>query len=125
MTIEFNEDDHNDILIAIVTGEFESEKVEKVIKMTLNRCDEKNIPRALIDLAQLENIDTAALEKFFLGTELASEWGQKLKMCIVYDHKFIAEIEEKAKEGPGGWALLTTNKNQSVFWLLASEPSAN
>jgi len=46
-------------------------------------------------------------------------WGNKIKMCIVYDHKYKPEIQQEAKEGPDGWSMITTNKNQSVFWLLA------
>ncbi len=125
MTIEFNVDSHNDILITFVTGKFDFSKMVKVIKMTLDRCREKNLPRALIDVAQLENLDIRILENYSFSRDLANEWASLVKMCIVYDHQFLAEMKEEAKEGPEGWVMMTTNKNQSVFWLLANGPSAN
>ena len=120
MTLEFNIDEHNQMLIAFVTGPYEFEKIIKVIRMSLEKSLEKNLKRVLIDMAQVSNPDVSAIKKYTFGNEMFLNWGKKMKMCIVYDHKYIPEINEEAKEGPGKWALITANQNQSVFWLLSS-----
>lgn len=120
MTLEFNIDDHNNMLIAFTSGEYDYEKLIKVIKMTLEKCLEKNLKRALIDMAQITKMDVTSIQEFIFTREMFSSWGNKVKLCIVYDHKFIPDIKEVAQEGPEGWVLVTANKNQSVFWLLAS-----
>ena len=120
MTIEFNVDDRNSMLIAIMAGDYVFEKVEKVIKMALERCLDKDLKRALIDMAQIKETDISAVENLVFSRDMFTNWGNKIKMCIVYDHKFKSEIQQEAKEGPEGWTLITTNKNQSVFWLLAN-----
>ena len=120
MTIEFNIDDHNSMLIAIMSGDYVFEKVEKVIKMALERCLDKNLKRALIDIAQIKQTDIPAVEKLVFSRDMFKNWGNKIKMCIVYDHLYKPEIQQEAKEGPEGWSMMTANKNQSVFWLLAN-----
>lgn len=120
MTLEINIDAHNNMLIAFVTGEFEFEKIVKVISIALDKCIENGLNRTLIDMAQVVNPDIPTLQKYVYGNELLSLWGKSLKMCIVYDHKYIPEIGDEAREGPGKWALLTSNQNQSVLWLLAN-----
>ena len=120
MTIEFNVDDRNSMLIAIMAGDYVFDKVEKVIGMALERCSENKLSRALIDMAQIKETDILAVEKLVFSREMFTNWGKKVKMCIVYDHKLEPEIKKEAKEGPEGWAMITANKNQSVFWLLAN-----
>ena len=119
MTIELNVDDRNSMLIAILAGEYVFEKVEKVINMVLERCLEENLHRALIDMAQVKDSDKMAVEKLLFSRELHLKWGNKVKLCLVYDHKLEPEIERESREGPEGWCLITASKNQSVFWLLA------
>ena len=119
MTIEFNVDERNSMLIAIMAGEYVFAKVEKVINMVLERCSQENLKRALIDMAQVQDSDILAVEKLIFSRELHIKWGEKVSICIVYDHKLEPETEKEAKEGPGGWAMITANKNQSVFWLLS------
>lgn len=119
MTLEFNTDERNSMLIAIISGDYNYDKVVKVVKMSLERCLEQNLNRVLIDMAQISGIDVEALQNFTFSPDLTSSWGKKVRLCIVYDHKFIPEIHNESKEGPDGWVLLTPNKNQSVFWLLS------
>jgi len=119
MTIEFNTDERNSMLIAIMAGDYDFEKVEKVISMALERCSEKNLQRVLIDMAQINQTDILAVENLVFSREMFLSWGKKVKMCIVYDHKLEPEFQQEAKEGPEGWSMITANKNKSVFWLLA------
>ncbi|NNF35440.1 MAG: hypothetical protein HKN68_15120 [Saprospiraceae bacterium] len=119
MTVEFNIDDRNSMLIAIIAGNYDFEKVGKVINMALERCLEKDLHRALIDMAQIKQADSLAVEKLIFSREMFTRWGSKVKMCLVYDHKLEPEFQDKMKEGPDGWCMITANKNQSVFWLLA------
>ncbi len=120
MTIEFNIDDRNSMLIAIMAGDYVFDKVEKVINMALERCSENKLSRALIDMDQIKQTDILAVEKLVLSREMFTTWGNKVKMCIVYDHKLEPESQQEAKMGPEGWSMITANKNQSVFWLLAN-----
>ena len=120
MTLEFNVDDHNNMLIAFVNGQYEFDKIIKVINMTLERCVEKGLTRALIDMAKVIDPDVPSLKKYVFGNEMHSKWDNKLKMCIVYDHKYIPEIQNEEKADTGGWAMITSNQNKSVFWLLSN-----
>ena len=108
------------MLIAIMAGDYVFEKVEKVIQMALGRCQEKGLKRALIDMAQIKQTDIKAVENLVFSNQMFADWGKKVKLCIVYDHKLEPEVKKKAKEGPDGWSMITASKNQSVFWLLAN-----
>ena len=112
---------NEDYLQFTYSGKYDFDELMSYLKMIENKCTEENIHKALLDLLQMEGAMTNDMERFYLGEELSTLFGYKIKFAYVSQVQYTTRFGETVAINRGANSRVFNDLESARKWLLNLE----
>ena len=101
-----------------LSGEYDKGEFMSLPEIIRRKCHKENIFKALVNGLDLKNTNTPAMDRFFMGEEIARSIGSAIKLAIVWPQKDIDKFTENVAVNRGSYIIVVGNVTEAEKWLL-------
>jgi len=107
----------DDYVCMTVSGKYNFQDFKSYTSIVHEKCEQEKIFKVLFDATNVAGINVPALEKYFLGVEVAQVLQYKIKLAVVWHKDFINRFFENVAVNRGGNVCVSDSTQKSLDWL--------
>jgi hypothetical protein len=105
-------------LMMTVTGNYAKQDFMSFADIILERCEEENMRKVLIDAHTVTFANMTTMDRFYIGENIAKVLGPRIKLTAIFPKEHINKFGENVAVNRGGKLFVTHAFEEAEEWLL-------
>ena len=119
MNCNYSFEQKQDYLYLTISGDYNKDDFRRFPKIIMDECEKTGAEKVLINALNVSGTNVPAMERFYMGEEIARVIGSKVKIAVAWPEKDINKFAENVAVNRGGNICVLGDLVSAENWLLA------
>jgi hypothetical protein len=112
---------NDNYMTLVISGEYDKNDFLSYPKLILEKCENENVDKILVDGSNLRGTNIPTMDRFFIAENIANLLRARVKLAVVWPKEHINRFAETVAVNRGSSMIVVDTIDAAHQWLLSED----